>query len=99
MGNRSHEQNYWVPVNKDLLTETVPANKKLLTGTVPVNNELLTGRVPVNYLILFLKSTQNGLLKNVRNGTSRPLGSQEIQKTNVDIVFGTPSMNCFFVLN
>ena len=36
---------------------------------------------------IFLKSTQNGLLKNVKDGISRPLGSREIQKkTKVDTV-------------
>ena len=32
---------------------------------------------------IFLKSTRNGLLKNVQYGISRPLGSREIQKTKV----------------
>ena len=32
---------------------------------------------------IFLKSTRNGLLKNVQYGISRHLGSQEIQKTKV----------------
>ena len=31
---------------------------------------------------IFQKSTQNGLLKNVQYGISRPLGSREIKKTN-----------------
>ena len=35
---------------------------------------------------IFLKSTQNGLLKNVQYGISRPLGSREIQKTKVATV-------------
>ena len=34
----------------------------------------------------FLKSTRNGLLKNVQYGISRPLGSREIQKTKVAAV-------------
>ena len=33
-----------------------------------------------------LKSTQKRLLKNVQDGISRPLGSQEIQKTKVERV-------------
>ena len=33
-----------------------------------------------------LKSTQNELLGNVQDGISRPLGSQEIQKTKVETV-------------
>ena len=37
-----------VPVNKELLTETVLVNKKLLTGTVPVNKLLLAGTDLVN---------------------------------------------------
>ena len=35
---------------------------------------------------LFLKSTRKGLLKNVQDGISRPLGSREIQKTKVETV-------------
>ena len=35
---------------------------------------------------IFLKSTRNGLLKNVQYGTSKPLGSREIQKTKVGAV-------------
>ena len=34
-----------------------------------------------------MKSTQKGLLKNVQDGISRPLGSREIQKTKVETVF------------
>ena len=33
---------------------------------------------------IFSKSTQKGLLKNVQDGISRPLGSLEIQKTKVE---------------
>ena len=33
-----------------------------------------------------LESTQIGQLKNVQDGISRPLGSREIQKTNVEPV-------------
>ena len=33
-----------------------------------------------------MKSTQIGLLKNVQDGISRPLGSQEIQETKVATV-------------
>ena len=32
---------------------------------------------------IFLESTQKRLLKNAKNGISRPLGSREIQKTKV----------------
>ena len=35
---------------------------------------------------IFLKSTQKGLLKNVQDGISRPLGSREIQKTKVGTI-------------
>ena len=35
---------------------------------------------------IFLKSTRKGLLKNVQDGISRPLGSREIQKTKVETV-------------
>ena len=35
---------------------------------------------------IFSKSTQNGLLKNVQDGISMPIGSREIQKTKVDTV-------------
>ena len=42
------------------------------------------------YLIIkrwiFSKYTQKGLLKNVQDGISRPLGSQEIQETKVATV-------------
>ena len=34
----------------------------------------------------FLNSTRKGQLKNVQDGISRPLGSQEIQKTKVERV-------------
>ena len=34
----------------------------------------------------FLNSTRKGQLKNVQDGISRPLGSQEIQKTKVEHV-------------
>ena len=36
--------------------------------------------------LIILKSTQKGLLKNVQDVISRPLGSQEIQKTKVERV-------------
>ena len=36
--------------------------------------------------MIFLKSTQNGLLKNVQYGISRPLESQEIQQTKAETV-------------
>ena len=35
---------------------------------------------------MFLKSTQKGLLKNVQDGISKPLGSREILKTKVETV-------------
>jgi hypothetical protein len=35
---------------------------------------------------IFLKSTQKGLLKNVQDGFSKPLGSREIQETKVATV-------------
>ena len=35
---------------------------------------------------IFLKSTQKGLLKNVQDGVSRPLGSREIQQTKAETV-------------
>ena len=35
---------------------------------------------------IVLKSTQIGLLKNVQDGISRPLGSREIQETKVATV-------------
>ena len=35
---------------------------------------------------IFLKSTQKGLLKNVQDEVSRPLGGREIQKTKVETV-------------
>ena len=36
---------------------------------------------------MFLKSTQNGLLKNVQQGISRPLGSREIKKKQKWLMF------------
>ena len=42
-------------------------------------DQIITKRV-------FLESTQKGLLKNVQDGVSRPLGSREIQKTKVETV-------------
>ena len=38
--------------------------------------------------MMFLKSTQKGLLKNVQAGICRPLGSREIQETKVATVLG-----------
>ena len=35
---------------------------------------------------IFLKSTRKGLLKNVNDGVSRPLGGREIQKRKVGTV-------------
>ena len=35
---------------------------------------------------IFLKSTQEGLFKNIQDGIFRPLGSREIQKTKVETV-------------
>ena len=35
---------------------------------------------------IFSKSQRKGLLKNVQDGVSRPLGGQEIQKTKVGTV-------------
>ena len=36
----------------------------------------------INWIVL--KSTQKGLLENVKDGISRPIGSREIQKTKVE---------------
>ena len=41
---------------------------------------------PNNKKLKFLKSTQNGLLKNVQDEISRPLGSREIHKTKAETV-------------
>ena len=38
----------------------------------------------------FLKSTQKGLLKNVQDGISRPLGSREITKSKGEGFFYSP---------
>ena len=43
---------------------------------------------PNNKKIIFLKSTQKGLLKNAQDGISRPLGSREIQKNKSGNRFG-----------
>ena len=45
-----------------------------------------------------LKSTRDGVLKNVLDGISRPLGSQQIQKTKVGTVLVDTLYYVFFFI-
>ena len=47
----------------------------------------------------FLKSTRKGLLKNVQDGISRPLGSREINKAKPrkGFFFTNPLLQCMII--
>ena len=61
-----------VPVNKELLTDTVSVNKEYLTGTVPVNKELMTGAPPFNNFYLKFNFSQFNLITTVSHGGHIP---------------------------
>ena len=83
---RAHEHS-WEFMIAELLHGITDIKCSLLKGSprsiLPISRSKFH-RIIKNWI--FSKSTRNGLLKNVQDGISMPIGSREIQITKVDTV-------------
>ena len=78
---REAHEHSWQVMSTELFDQTI--NKKCLVLKWPPCSILTISHFIFHQIIknwIFLKSTQKGLLKNVQDGISRPLGSRDINK-------------------